>query len=94
MIDRLQNQPGNRQEDPTAGRRRLWLVALLLVALAQVLWAGYQWGAGNQSIQVPFLKRSIDPGLYPQDLMVNETYRVYPTWFFRGLGLEIGRAHV
>jgi GH35 family endo-1,4-beta-xylanase len=56
-----------------------------LLALAQVLWAGYQVGVGNQTIQIPFLKKLANPELYPRDAMVSQTLEAYPSLFFRGL---------
>jgi GH35 family endo-1,4-beta-xylanase len=63
----------------------LWLSACLLLALAQILWAGYQIGVGNQTIQIPFLKKLANPELYPTDAMVNQTLEAYPSLFFRAL---------
>lgn len=70
----------------------------LLLGLAQVMWAGYQMGGGNQSIQLPFLYRSADSGLYAADAMVQATYGRYPSIFFRALGpvagvLGVGRLY-
>jgi len=70
----------------------------LLLGLAQVMWAGYQMGGGNQSIQVPFLYRSADSTMYPADAMVQATYGRYPSIFFRALGpvaglVEVGRLY-
>ncbi|NQU09348.1 hypothetical protein HQ590_01035, partial [bacterium] len=72
---------------PTAPRRSrtTWCIALLLLAIGQVLWVGYEWGAGNQSIQIPLLKTLIEPGLYARDAMVTDTLPLYPSWFFRVL---------
>src|SRR5258706_13186103 len=74
------------------GRSRLmsvdWL-ACLLFSLLQLLWAGYRLGAGNQSIQIPFLANVIDPSLYPRDAMVQETLSHYPSFFFRILAWAI-----
>lgn len=62
-----------------------WLrgFALALLALAQVCWAGYQFGVGNQSIQVAFLQRLHDPALFTRDEMVARTLGSYPSFFFR-----------
>src|SRR5262245_29824394 len=76
---------------PTSERSNtaLWLAACLLLALAQILWAGYQLGVGNQTIQIPFLKKLADPELYPRDAMVNGTLESYPSFFFRALALLV-----
>lgn len=55
----------------------------LLLALAQILFAGYRVGVGNQSIQIPFLKHFIDPQLYANDPMLRQTLADYPSYFFR-----------
>ena len=59
-----------------------WVLACALLALAQVQWAGYQIGVGNQTVQVPFLERMHDPSLFPRDEMVQRTLDRYPTLFF------------
>ena len=70
---------------PAPAARPLWWIVVLLLALAQLQWAGYEWGTGNQSIQIPFLQKLINPDLYPRDAMVTDTLPLYPTWFFRSL---------
>lgn len=60
----------------------------LLLAIAQVALAGYSFGVGNQSIQVPLLQRAIDGAtgdgrLYTRDAMVTTTAGEYPSYFFR-----------
>jgi hypothetical protein len=57
-------------------------LACALVALIQLSWAGYQLGVGNQSIQVAFLWRRLDPTQFPRDEMVNTTLARYPSLFF------------
>jgi uncharacterized membrane protein len=57
----------------------------LLLAVAQVAFAGYQLGAGNQPIQVAFLKHWANPALYATDEMLRQTLPLYPTYFFRVL---------
>ncbi|MEX1088280.1 MAG: endo-1,4-beta-xylanase [Phycisphaeraceae bacterium] len=66
-------------------RALIWGEAAFLLALAQMLWAGYHLGAGNQSIQIPLLQRLHDASLYPRDAMVNGTLVEYPSYFFAGL---------
>lgn len=68
----------------------LWLAACLLLSIAQVLLAGYQFGVGNQTIQVPFLHYWGDPSLYSRDVMVQQTLRDYPSFFYRGLAVVAG----
>src|SRR5947209_771183 len=84
----LIHRPPDCAVDPTNDRDRFrsadWLACLLL-ALLQLLWAGYRLGVGNQSIQIPFLQHLIDPSLYPRDAMVRETLAQYPSFFFRAL---------
>ena len=46
--------------------RILWLEAAILLAIVQVLFAGYRMGVGNQTIQIPFLKQSANPQLYAE----------------------------
>jgi endo-1,4-beta-xylanase len=65
--------------------RVLWLEAAVLLAIVQVLFAGYRMGVGNQTIQIPFLKQWANPSLYANDPMVAGTLRDYPSFFFRGL---------
>jgi len=67
--------------------RVLWLEAAILLAIVQVLFAGYRMGVGNQTIQIPFLKQSANPSLYANDPMVAGTLKDYPSFFFRGLAL-------
>src|SRR5258705_6343841 len=67
--------------------RVLWLEAAVLLAVVQVLFAGYRMGVGNQTIQIPFLKQWANPSLYANDPMVAGTLRDYPSFFFRGLAL-------
>ena len=53
--------------EPRWGRVVKWVLGLqvvILLALAQVMWAGYRLGVGNQTIQIPFLKLSINSELY------------------------------
>src|ERR1041385_5572833 len=67
--------------------RLLWLEAAILLALVQVLFAGYRMGVGNQTIQIPFLKQWANPQLYANDPMVAGTLKDYPSFFFRSLAL-------
>lgn len=61
----------------------LWLALAGLLGVAQVALAGYRFGVGNQSIQIPFLKYFMNPALYPRDDMVQRTLRDYPSYFYR-----------
>jgi endo-1,4-beta-xylanase len=81
----------------TSGRwvsRILWLEAAILLAIVQVLFAGYRMGVGNQTIQIPFLKQWANPQLYANDPMVAGTLRDYPSFFFRALAFLTNFADV
>lgn len=69
----------------------LWLSACVLFALAQVLWAGYQLGVGNQGIQIAFLQTLHDPARFTSDLMVGLTLSDYPSLFFASLAPALDR---
>src|SRR5688572_26757459 len=72
------------QREPRWGRLVKWVLGLqvvILLALAQVMWAGYRLGVGNQTIQIPFLKRSINSELYKGDAMVEQTLPYYSSYF-------------
>lgn len=76
----------------TWGRPLRWVLGLELIfvlALAQVMFAGYRLGVGNQSIQIPFLKHWMDPKLYANDPMVKQTLADYPSFFFRLLATVV-----
>ncbi len=80
------------EKDPFGGETAFpWcgMVACLFLALVRIFWTGYQFGVGNQSIQVPMLLRWADPGLFPKDLMLNATTADYPSLFFRALALAL-----
>src|SRR6266480_3255467 len=78
--------PVVRAPSRTIGRI-LWLEAAILLAIVQVLFAGYRMGVGNQTIQIPFLKQWANPQLYANDPMVAGTLKDYPSFFFRALAL-------
>ena len=81
-------QEGSLPLERASGRwvgRVLWLEAAVLLAVVQVLFAGYRMGVGNQTIQIPLLKQSANPQLYANDPMVAGTLADYPSFFFRGL---------
>ncbi|HSI36635.1 MAG TPA: endo-1,4-beta-xylanase [Tepidisphaeraceae bacterium] len=65
---------------------------VLVLALAQVMFAGYRVGVGNQSIQIPFLKHWMDPQLFAADPVVQKTLADYPSMFFKGLAKVVGVA--
>src|SRR3954470_2606508 len=69
--------------------RILWIEAAILLAIVQVLFAGYRMGVGNQTIQIPFLKQWANPELYAKDPMVSQTLANYPSFFFRGLAVLV-----
>lgn len=87
----LANQKLIHQKTPWTWSRVLrWLLGLeliLLLALAQVMYAGYGLGVGNQSIQIPFLKHWVDPKLFAGDVMVKQTLADYPSFFFKMLAV-------
>src|SRR5260221_4305420 len=83
-----------RESPWTWGRVVRWVLGaqlLLLLAMAQVMYAGYRLGVGNQSIQIPFLKHWVDPALYANDPMVKETLADYPSFFFKLLAVVVAR---
>lgn len=55
----------------------------VFLALTQLLWAGYQFGVGNQSIQIPFAYKLGNPELFSRDTMVTQTLASYPSYFYR-----------
>jgi endo-1,4-beta-xylanase len=76
-------------------RAMRWILGvevIFLLALAQVMFAGYRLGVGNQSIQIPFLKHWMDPALYANDPMVRQTLADYPSFFFRLLAVVVTQA--
>src|SRR3954469_21357372 len=80
--------PMVRAQNKAIGRI-LWIEAAILLAIVQVLFAGYRMGVGNQTIQIPFLKQWANPQLYTNDPMVKETLPNYPSFFFRGLSVLV-----
>lgn len=70
---------------PRGDHRSLRWLACVLLGLLQVLWVGYELGAGNQSIQVAFVERLRDPALFRDDLMVNLTLGRYPSYFYHAM---------
>jgi hypothetical protein len=68
---------------PSPNRARLALY-LFILAVAAVEIRGYHFGTSNQSIQVPLLKRALDPSLYPGDLLFT-SFSGYPSFFFAAL---------
>jgi hypothetical protein len=58
----------------------------LLFALAQMAWAGYELGFGNQGIQIPFLETLHNRALFTRDVMVTQTLGSYPSFFFHLCG--------
>lgn len=80
------------QKQWTWSRVLRWLLGvelILLLALAQVMFAGYGLGVGNQSIQIPFLKQAVDGRLYGADVMVSKTLADYPSFFFKILAVAM-----
>lgn len=52
-----------------------------LVAIAHLLYKGYQFGIWNHSIQIPILKSYFHPELYPNDAMI-ATRSHFTTFYF------------
>src|SRR5690242_6562628 len=78
----------------TWGRVVRWVLGaqlLLILAMTQVMYAGYRLGVGNQSIQIPFLRHWIDKGMFANDPMVKETVDDYPSLFFKLLAFVVAR---
>jgi hypothetical protein len=81
---------------PVAGPARppAWLrlteggTLAVLLALAGTVLVGYRFGDSNHGITVPILKRLMDPGLYPGDVMV-ATAESFPTVFYRALAFVL-----
>lgn len=72
------------------GSGLLCIQAIVLIALAQVLFAGYRLGVGNQTIQIPFLQKFLDPSLYPHNDPAVATRDDYPSFFYKGLAFVVG----
>lgn len=76
-----------------ATRSVLWLLACVLLATAHVLMAGYRLGVGNQTIQIPFIKKYIADDasikLFENDQMVGQTIDNYPSYFFKALAVAV-----
>ena len=75
-----------RAARPGSGLEPGVLVVLLVFTLASALAINpYYYGTGDNSITIPFLKASIDPGLYPGDyLLAQRPY--YYTYLWDALG--------
>ena len=56
------------------------LTFILLLAVVQPLWHGYQFGVSDHSIQFSIMNRMMDPTLYPGDPML-ETAKGYVSFF-------------
>ncbi|MHB1155525.1 MAG: DUF6798 domain-containing protein [Phycisphaerales bacterium] len=77
--------------DKTRAGGALFLVlGSFFLALGQMLWAGYQLGVGNQSIQIAFARKWHDAGLYGRDAMVERTLGEYPSYFYQGVAWLLG----
>lgn len=83
------------REQNRIGPSRYWPVweAGFLLTVLQLLWGGYRFGAGNQAIQVVFLKHLINPALYARDPLI-ATLPSYPTVFLRLLAKLIPMARL
>src|SRR5256885_2387383 len=78
--------PVVRAPSRTIGRI-LWLEAAILLAIVQVLFAGYRMGVGNQTIQIPLLEKWAKQQLYANDPVVAGALHDYASFFFRALAL-------
>lgn len=64
----------------TPARRHLLFLAATVVT---VLFVGYHFGTFDQTIHIPFLKKFVDPGLYPGDPFLELRFHHYSYfWFF------------
>src|SRR5438477_1222348 len=79
---------------PTWLHAALWAMACVLLALAQLPWAGYQVGVGNQGIQIAFLEKLRDHELLSNDVMVARTLGAYPSFFFHLCAKVLAATHV
>ncbi|MCX7044615.1 MAG: endo-1,4-beta-xylanase [Candidatus Sumerlaeota bacterium] len=70
-----------------------WLELCVLLAAAQIMYAGYQFGVGNQGVQIAFLKRVNDPSTFPNDPMVG-TIAHYPSFFFQILSFAVSEVEL
>ncbi|MFP4250249.1 MAG: hypothetical protein ACLFU7_11360 [Armatimonadota bacterium] len=55
-----------------------YTAAVLVIATLSALQAPYQYGNGNQVFQIPSVHKAIEPGLYPDDALV-ESLENYPS---------------
>ncbi len=69
-----------RHNDIKAASPPLWIICVIIAAV-QISWAGYAFGVGNQSIQIPFLLHLRDPSLFASDDLIS-TLPAYPGLFF------------
>ncbi len=58
-----------------------WLVAFGLLIIF-LLTNGYIYGWDDQHVEIPLLKRLIDPTLYPHDYYVESLVQNFPSYFF------------
>ncbi|MFC1713592.1 DUF6798 domain-containing protein [Candidatus Poribacteria bacterium] len=58
------------------------LLLLLLFAIAQVLFMGYQFGVNDHSVEISFIRKNMDSSLYPNDPMVDtkDEFVTFYTW--------------
>jgi len=61
--------PFRQSLSPTARRppTAAGLAVCAVAAAAQIVWAGYAFGVGNQSVQIPFFLRLRNPALFERD---------------------------
>jgi endo-1,4-beta-xylanase len=82
-VPRLAKTGDARWELPSGVPAIAGLAICLMLAVAQVAWAGYALGVGNQAIQIAFLKHWANPALFAHDEMVRQTLPLYPSYSFR-----------
>jgi hypothetical protein len=77
----------NRLADSAGRRHALFLGA----AIFTLVFTGYHFGTFDQTIHIPFLKKSVDPGLYPGDPFFDLRFEHYSYfWFFFRPFLRLG----
>lgn len=70
-----------------------WFAALILLAVF-LLTNGYIYSWDDQHVEIPLLKRLIDPGLYPGDYYVDSLASNFPSYFYHLLAKFISTDQV
>src|SRR5919109_1118140 len=63
----------------SAARRHLFFLAATLFT---VVFVGYHFGTFDQTIHIPFLKKYVDPTLYPNDPFFELRFQHYSYFWF------------